>query len=379
MFRSALVVLTLACVAAVPSAQACDCGGCPPATCGTTSVEASGSGLLFVRPSGQRGPLQAFDVATGKHRFSLPPGVVSANGRRYFAAVQRMRAVRGYDAGTGRVLFTVQRRLGSFVAGASANGRKVALVRGGGRYTRFAMFDVWHRSVYRSFRLRGWYDVDAVSNDGRRVFLIQYLNTGGYLIRLFDLDRRVLTARRLTEKGEPMDGTAWNAVAAPDGHRLLTLYLRGDGHPEVHTLDLVRGTAVCIDLPTGDPALVQQYTLALSRDGETLYAANPALGVVATLDLRRQRVARVDHFPARTETSPLAPNAAVSHDGRTIYFSAGRSLFAYDAAYHVVRGGYDAGAPIGGIAFSRDDQRLVVVRRDGKVVRLNAATGKAIG
>jgi len=380
MFRSAFVVLALAGVAAVPSAQACDCGGCPPATCGTTCVEAPESGLLFVRPAGQRGPLQAFDVATGRRRFSLPPGIVSANGKRYFASVNRMKAVRAYDARTGRTLFTWSHpRTGAFVAGVSANGQKLAVARGGGRYTRFALLDVAQRRVYDTFRLQGWYDVDALSNDGRRLFLIQYLRTGGYLIRLFDLDRRVLTARRLTEKGEPMDGTAWDAVAAPDGHRLLTLYLRGDGRPEVHTLDLVRGTAVCIDLPTGNATLVQQYTLALSRDGNTLYAANPALGVVATVDLRKQRVARVDRFPARTETAPLAPNAAVSHDGRTTYFTAGRSLYAYDGAYHVVRGAYDAGAPIGGIAFSRDDQRLVVVRRDGKVVRLNAATGKAAG
>jgi hypothetical protein len=379
MFRSAFVVLALAGVAAVPSAQACDCGGCPPATCGTTSVEASGSGLLFVRPSGQRGPLQAFDAATGHRRFSLPSGVVSANGARYFAPpLGRMTAVRAYDARTGRILFTWRHRSGSFVGGVSANGRNVALVRGGSHFTRIEMFDAVRRRVYKTFRLHGWYDVDAVSNDGRRAFLIQYLNTGGYLIRLFDLDRSVLTARRLTEKGEPMDGTAWNAVAAPDGHRLLTLYLRGDGRPEVHTLDLARGTAVCIDLPGGNANLVQQYTLALSRDRDTLYAANPALGVVATVDLRKQRVARVDRFPARIETAPLAPNAAVSHDGRTTYFSAGRSLFAYDAAYHVVRGAYDAGAPIGGMAFSRDDQRLVVVRRDGRVLRLNAATGKTV-
>jgi hypothetical protein len=324
--------------------------------------------------------LQAFDIASGRRRFTLPSGVASANGMRYFASVNRMKAVRGYDARTGRLLFTWSRpRTGAFVAGVSANGRIVALARGAGRYTRFTMLDVAHRRAYRTFRLRGWYDVDAVSNDGRRLFMIQYLRTGGYLIRLFDLDRRVLTARRLTEKGEPMDGTAWDAVADPQGRRLLTLYLRGNGRqPEVHTLDLVRGTAVCIDLPAGDATLVQQYTLALSRDGATLVAANPALGVVATIDLRKQRVVRVDRFRAQIETAPLAPNAAVSHDGRTIYFTAGRSLFAYDAAYHLVRGSYDAGAPIGGIAFSRDDQRLVVVRRDGSVVRLNAATGKPV-
>jgi hypothetical protein len=377
--RRAVLVVALASLAAVPSAQACECGGCPPVSCGTTSSATPGSGLLFVRPAGQHGPLRAFDISTGERRFSLPPGIASANGARYFASVQRTSTVRGYDSRTGRVLFTwSQPKVGWFVAGVSANGRTVALTNAKGRTTRFLMFDATRHAAYRAFRLHGWYDVDAVSNDGRRLFLVQYLRSGGYVIRLFDLDRRVLTARRLTEKGEPMNGTAWDAVAAPDGHRLLTLYLRGNGAPEVHTLDLVRGTAVCIDLPRGDPLLVQQYTLALSPDGDTLYAANPALGVVAIVDLRKQRVVRVDRFPTRAESSPLAPNAAVSHDGRTTYFTAGRSLYAYDAAYRVVRGVYDAGAPIGGLAFSRDDKRLVVVRRDGNVVRLNAATGRPI-
>jgi hypothetical protein len=379
MFRSALAVLAIAFAAAVPSAEACDCGGCAPVSCGTTSAAAPG-GLLQVRTGGQRGPLQAFDVATGRHRFSLPPGLASADGRRYVAASGHMRYLRVYDGHTGRILLTTRviRHGVWYIAGVSANGRNVALMQARGRVTHVTMFDARRRAVYRTFALHGWYDVDAISNDGRRVFLIQYLDSGGYLIRLFDLDRRVLTARRLTENGAPMNGTAWDAVAAPDGHRLMTLYLRGQGRPEVHTLDLRRGTAVCIDLPGGNQDLVQQYTLALAPGGNLLYAANPALGVVATVDLRKLRVTRVDHFPTFVETAPLAPNAVVSHDGRTAYFTAGLSLFAYDAAYHVVRGSYDAGAPISGLAFTQDDRRLVVVRRDGKVARLDAATGKEI-
>jgi hypothetical protein len=377
MVRPALTVLALAFAAAVPSAQACDCGGCAPVSCGTTST-ASPGGLLQVRPAGQRGPLQAFDVAAGRRRFSLPPGLASANGRRYFAALPRLQGLRAYDARTGEPLYTARIiRHGVWsIAGVSANGRYVALVQSRNRVTHVTMFDASRRAVYRTFALHGWYDVDAMSNDGRRVFLIQYLDTGAYLIRLFDLDRRVLTARRLTENGTPMTGTAWDAVAAPDGHRLLTLYLRGQGRPEVHTLDLRRGTAVCIDLPGGNQYLVQQYTLALAPRGNVLYAADPALGIVATVDLQKLRVTRVDRYPTFVETAPLAANAVVSHDGRTAYFTAGLSLFAYDAAYHVVRGAYDVGGPVAGLAFSRDDRRLVVVRSDGRVVRLNAATGK---
>src|SRR5207237_9907575 len=134
MFRSALIVLALAGVAAVPGAQACDCGGCPPVSCGTTSSTADGSGLLFVRPGGQRGPLRAFDVASGRQRFSLPSGIASADGRRYFAPLAGYAGLRAYDARTGKVLFTsrVIRRGRRFPNGVSANGRNVAREQTGG-------------------------------------------------------------------------------------------------------------------------------------------------------------------------------------------------------------------------------------------------------
>src|SRR5262249_5131044 len=183
MLRPALTVLALAFAAAVPSAEACDCGGCAPASCGTTSAAAPG-GLLQVRPAGQRGPLQAFDVTAGRRRFALPPGLASADGRRYFAALPRFRGLRAYDARTGKQLYTTRiiRRGVWYIAGVSANGRYVALLQGRNRVTRVTMFDASRRAVYRKLSLHGWYDMDAISNDGRRVFLIQYLDTGGYLI-----------------------------------------------------------------------------------------------------------------------------------------------------------------------------------------------------
>jgi hypothetical protein len=264
---------------------------------------------------------------------------------------------------------------GWFLGGVSANGHVIALIHQVPHATRIELLDPRGRLVH-ALSLPAWFDVDAISNDGRRVFLIQYLRSGAYLIRRYDAAAQSLASEPLTEKGAPMNGTAWDAVATPDGRRLLTLYLRGSTRPEVHALDLVHGTAVCIDLPRGDGWSVQQYTLALSPDGRTLYAANPALGVVATLDLVRQRVVRVVHFRLLPEQATLAPNAVASQDGRTIYFTAGRLLFAYDAAYHVVRGPYDPHIGVGGIAFARHDRALLVIGRDGRAVRLDAATGR---
>jgi len=380
MRRLVLVILALTAVAAVPSAQACDCGGCPPVSCGTTSTSAGATGPLLVRNFGQSGPLAVYDVTTGRRRFTLPSGRVSADGARYYTARRRdvrTTTLRSYDARSGRLLRTWTHAGGAWrVGGVSANGGLVALVRSASNGTWIELVSARGR-VVRRLALNGWFDVDAVSNDGRRLFLVQYARTG-YLIRKYDFGRDELAARSLTERGVPMTGTAWDAVADPAGRWLLTLYLRGSGRPEVHTLDLRHGTAVCIDLPGGNGPALQQYVLALGRDGRTLYAANPALGVVASLDLEQRRVIHVAHFRPHPESMSASASAAVSHDGRTIYFTAGQALFAYDAAFGVVRRAAAAGAQIAGLAFGRDDRRLLVVLRDGRSLHLSAATGRRL-
>jgi hypothetical protein len=373
--RTPLLVLaaSLLGLGSASAAEACQCAGAPPAASEPTS--SSESGVLAVRSAGPRGPLVAYDLQTGRVRFAIPAGVASADGRRYVVAVRwRERTLlHRYDARAGRYLGTRSVGGGWNLGGVSGNGRWVGLVRPARGATDVRLVD-GVRGQARSFALRGWFDVDAVANDGRRVFLIQYVKAG-YLIRLYDLGRRQLAARVLTEDSEPMSGVAWGAVASPDGRRLMTLYLRGSTDAEVHTLDLARGTAVCIHLPSGNAAALRAYTLALGRDGRTLYAANPALGLVATVDLAALRVVRVVRFQAAARVDPASRAAAVSHDGRTVYFAAGRSMYAYDTAYRRVRGRYDAGGAVAGLAFGRSDWTLLVVRRDGRSLRFDAATG----
>ena len=355
------------------AAEACQCGGTPPEVSEPTS--AAGPGLLAVRASGPRGPLVAYDLRDGRVRFTLPAGIASADGTRFVVSLRRQHTttLRLYDARAGRYLGTRQVGGGWNLGAVSGNGRWVSLVRPVRGATAIRLFDTV-RSESRSFRLRGWFDIDAVANDGQRVFLIQYVRAG-YLIRFYDLRRQQLAARVLTEQGKPMAGIAWGAVASPGGRRLMTLYLRGDRAAEVHTLDLARGTAVCIDLPRGSAAALRSYTLALAPDRRTLYAANTALGVVATVDLRSLRVVHVVHFRRHMGGDPASRAAAVSHDGRTVYFAAGRSLYAYDAAYRRVRGSYDIGGAVAGLGFGPRDWTLRVVRRDGRSFRLDAATG----
>jgi hypothetical protein len=377
MRRLLFALVSAAAFVAAPVAYPCDCGGCPPSSCGTSATAPPGSGLLLLRPSGRLGPLEAYDVDSGRHRFSLPAGAVSADGRRLFSSVRAHGSTtfRAYDARSGRLLHA-WRQARWYVAGASANGRLVALIHPSprSRLTRIALADARGR-VVRRIALHGLFDVDGIANDGRRLFLIEY-RQAGYLVRAYDVERRQLAQRPLTEKGLPMQGTAWNAVASPDGRFLLTLFLRGDGDAEVHTLDLARGAAVCIDLPGGNALAVQQYALVLAPDGRTLYAANPALGLVARIDLNARRVVHVDRFARDPAGGAQSSTGAVSRDGRTVYFAADRKLYAYDAAYRLVRGPYAAGGHVAGVAFSRDGGSLLVVRSDGSSIRLRAATGR---
>jgi hypothetical protein len=382
MRRLALILLSLASVAAVPSAQACDCGGCAPTDCGTSSSASPDGGLLFLRTYGQRGPLTAVDTASGGRAFTLPPGILSADGRRYVTAIQRARrftTVRAYDARTGRELRAHTYRGGGWsLAGVSANGRYVALLDSFPK-SRVTIKIIGSRlgRVLHTIALHGSYDVDAVSNDGRKLFLIQYLRSG-YLVRFYDVGRQALASQVLTEKGAPMQGLAWDAVPSRDGHYLFTLYLRGDGAAEVHTLDLRQGTATCIDLPRGDPLSIQQYALSLSPNGRTLFAANPTLRVVATVHVRARRVTRVVHFHPNGLPTAQSQLAVASHDGRTVYFTSDRELYAYDSAYHVVRGPYRVGSAVSGLAFTRDDRRLLVVHAGRRLDWLNAATGERL-
>ena len=94
-----------------------------------------------------------------------------------------------------------------------------------------------------------------------------------------------------------MTGTPWASTGTRDGRWQLTLYLEGEGHAFVHALSLTAAHAACIDLPGGDFVSTGRYALVVSRDGRTLYAANPSLGVVATIDLRAEKIVSTFRFP----------------------------------------------------------------------------------
>jgi hypothetical protein len=367
-------------------APAASADGCPTPCSGQSSSPA-GVKFLYVQPQGSRGEVIAYDTFTRRPAFSLPRGIASADGRRHIVAWTRGTNTRlvSFDLRTGRVASTSAVPGRWQVAGVSPTATWAALVAPSRTQTSIAIVHAGRGTVVHRANLAGRFEVETISRDGKRLFLIEHLRNGRYLVRLYDLTLGRLKTQALKASGEgaPMVGLAWSGVASPDGRWLLTLYLNTHhNHAFVHALNLQEGDPSCIDLPsgTGRMASLKRYTLTLSPNGRTLFAANPALGVVAAIELRTLRVTRVARFtPSRAGLPTRALSAGtISRDGRTLYFSAGVGLWAYDAAYGRVRGPYPTGGRIIGFGYGPGDRSIHALRADGRMLKFDAATGKRL-
>ena len=386
--RRVFLFLALLAVSAGQAGSA-PANGCP-APCSGQVSSPPGTQLLFVQPQGVGGAVHAYDPASGRRVFSLPPGITSADGNWHVTAVARgsRTVVTPFVVETATIAGSMVIDGRRTLDGVSPNGRFAALARRapGRRTTDVVVANVFGGKIAHRVRLRGDFEVETISNDGARLFLIQHLETDGaprYLVRLFDLSKRELASKPLRGAGEPsvMAGLAWSGVGSPDGRWLLTLYLNTDRNVAfVHALDLVRSSPRCIFLPSGGRfESLKRYGLTLSPDGRRLYATNPALGAVAVIDLATRRVVRTARFaPARgvVESTPLT--GSISRNGRTLYFSPGKDLWAYDTAYGVVRGPYRTGGKIAGFGFGAGDKRVHARTARGRMLSFDAATGARI-
>ena len=153
----------------------------------------------------------------------------------------------------------------STAGGLSTDGSTLVLInprRGFPRATTtFAIFSARMRSLRlrQILRLRGDFSYDALSRDGRSLFLINYIsptNPTQYRVRVYDLARNRLDPKPIVDPREApdeMNGFALARVTSRDGRWAYTLYQGTEGKPFIHALDTRDRKAVCIDLD--DPAL----------------------------------------------------------------------------------------------------------------------------
>jgi hypothetical protein len=377
-------------------AAGCGASAPPPAT-GLNADE-----LLYVRDGHGTAfdTVRAIDVRTGRDASRRPLGVTATvDGHQVTFSVRRQGAdtrVGSRDAaGTLRAHATVpgawqlpEPAQDGTIEGARANGRTLALtgLRGG----RFAIIDTSLANAAMIVSLGRRFAYDALSPDGSTLYLIEHLNDprnpGRYQVRALDLGTGRLQPGFIADKrevDEPMAGYPLARASTPDGAWVYTLY-QGPEHAFVHALAAAEGYALCIDLPGGAPRGDAASYWGLALAGETVYAANAAVGVAAALNGPAGEVARERSLPPQRGEARgaglLAPRIALAPDGHTLYAIGPHGLTAVDTLSLRARDRLVTSRSLAGIALSPDARRVYAVDAATRAaLALDARTGRRLG
>ncbi|HSE81692.1 MAG TPA: hypothetical protein VLA87_08350 [Gaiellaceae bacterium] len=201
--------------------------------------------------------------------------------------------------------------------GLSGDGRTLVLINPRKGFPRsdttLAVLDTSRLRAREVITLKGDFSFDAISPDGRLLYLVEYLSPRDptrYLVRLYDLDAGRLLPKPIIdprEVGDVMRGMPITRGASPDGRWAYTLYDGAGQHPFIHALDTVGRTARCIDLHglTGLDRL-NELRLELSPDGGSLSVVHPALEQPhAVVDTKTWQV-REPKAPSQSGPAPIA-------------------------------------------------------------------------
>ena len=386
----------------------------------TSTHPAAGGYRLFLEEGFSDGGqhITIRDSATGAIERELPIGTAAADWSRYYsvASVGGSARLTAIDPASGRTLNQTTIPAGYALpdlgylgptAGLSPNGQWLALTSqaraAGGVTTNFLVGSSSLTESFKTIHLNGDFAFDALSNDGQNLYLIQKMSDPNhYQVRLYQLGpaggslvtQPVVDKREATE---PMNGIRGDSAADPTGKSIYTVYVRDKNAPFIHALPLDQPFAWCLDLPAKAPNGIEEqflWSLAITPNGRTLYAANPVLGSVAAITAgeppvitRTGQVAfnRPGNLLAGLVTDaeakgPRIGGVALSADGQTLFAVGDGSVLAIDTASLKVRSKILDGHSVDSIRLSADGKWLYAVgASDSQIWQLDPATGAIHG
>jgi hypothetical protein len=384
--------------------------------CGAPAAGATSSGGPV--PSTERvllgtyGGIVVVDPTTGRIETSVPAGLPSPDFNRFYRVTDSPAGTRlevlDRDGSPLRQLSIdghYQRaglRAGDAPWPLSPNGRWLALEGQSDRArteTAFAVVDTSFAEPVRQFSVPGRIALDGISDD-RVAYLLEYTRTSpeGYRLRSYQVGANILDQKVLVEKGTDkpvMSGHRVVAVTSSDGEWLFGLYV-GQKAPFVHALNLKKKFAMCVDLPATGSGWGDwpSWSLTLSRDGRSLFAANSTTGYVGAIrtdvpELLRSTTVSLDsgrspaewlldHLLIAARAKDMAPGAkaAAASDGRTLYLPTETGVLAFDTRHMRQRETLLAATPVISVGLSPDGSRLYAAdRRHENLAVLTLSTG----
>ena len=373
------------------------------AACGSLKEETSQAAsqpaheLLYVATATG---LSVVDATADSLVATLPLGTLLPDRSRYWTVDSGDRTtVRGLDPATGaeQVAFVLDGRwsvpaaYGPAPSGLSANAKWMVLVApphttGATMVNRFAVVDLATKRLDRVVTADGDVSFDAVSDDGRNLYLVEHLVPAPrYAVRVASFSgaglRDGILGQIKTAEPEVMNGL-YHASVAVGGDWFLSLYSNPGRGPFIHALNTTQLYAQCIlNMPDVSVALRPAWSMVLDPKRPRLYAVNGAGGVVSEVDTAALKVLRstIDLAPAAATllTAPVHP-AALSPDGTRIYAAGERGVLVIYTGDLTVRSRYLTDRLVDSVAVSADGQRLYIAS-GGAITKVEAATGKPLG
>lgn len=145
----------------------------------------------------------------------------------------------------------------------------------------------------RSHRLAGRFTFDALSTNGRLLYLVEHRPPAGsenYRVRLFNLRTGKLQPQPIADKvnlDTDMTGAPKARATTASGEWVFTLY-QGAHHSFVHALNVDQAYAQCLEIPPCSCAGDGAWSLTLSANDTRLLAVAGSREDAATFDLRRE-------------------------------------------------------------------------------------------
>ncbi len=247
----------------------------------------------------------------------------------------------------------------------------------------------------RRYRLDGNLEPEAFSNDGRDLFVIEYLPPEAPAeyrvaeLELADGDVYPVIGRDKSWTRR-MPGTRLEQLLAPDTRQLYTLYssqpaAAADGYdaPQaksdgpvafVHVLNLRAGWAFCLPLPERLwDAPPGEQALAVTPDASRLFIVDPSRDTVAVVDARSTEVIETATVDLMTDDTAHAA-ATVSGGGETLFVGTADAVLALDARTLDLRFRWPTRGPVEALAPSADGSMLYAAFAD-RIEVLDPATG----
>jgi len=156
--------------------------------------------------------------------------------------------------------------------------------------SRFVVLGTPDLRLQRTVVLSGPWSFDALSPDGRRLYLVEHARAGSptYRVRAYDLLRGRLVREAVIDPrlgGRAMSGVPVTQAFGRGAVWVYTLYQKPGGLPFVHALDTVRGKALCIELPwRGDQGRL--FDVRLRVQGRSLVLRSVRGAELARIDTR---------------------------------------------------------------------------------------------